>query len=311
MKNSHDDSVDLYDLLLPFLPVPADGTGLVVAIVGGGGKTATMFSLASAARDRGLGVAVTTTTHIRDPRFETGRNYDRLVLLDETDDGQVHHTPSRGISVIASGVLKDEGRLHGLDGGQVAALRLRFDLVLVEADGSKGLPIKAPAAHEPAMPAYADLVIGVVGLDCLGKPMDEATVHRPGLFGPLCSCAPGEPINARHIVALCQARDGLFKHCPPQAARVLLLNKADRLLPDAGSRAGEGKGNSLGNGALAGSGSASGSDAESRLTRLYDDVAVLGGHLDAWLVCSLEPRFRLLNAATTGRDGRVREGREG
>jgi probable selenium-dependent hydroxylase accessory protein YqeC len=283
MKRVPDESMDLYDLLLPYLPVPVDTSGPVIAIVGGGGKTATMFNLASAARRRGLGVAVTTTTHIRDPRLETGRNHDHLVLHDEANHGQYRHIHAPGITVIAAGALKEEGRLHGLDIGELAALRTRFDLVLVEADGSKGLPIKAPASHEPVLPAFADLMIGVIGLDCLGKPMDEATVHRPGLFGPLCGCAPGELINIRHIVALCQAGDGLFKHCPPQAARVLLLNKADLLLPDAG------------NGTVAIDGSGSGSDAGSPLARLYQDLTELSGHLDACFVCSLEPRFWFLH----------------
>ena len=295
-----DQTEDLHSILAPGLQSDPGGYGKVVAIAGGGGKTAAMFSLALAARGKGLRVAVTTTTHIRDPRREKGRSFDHLLLLDGTarDSLQGVHVPGPGITVIASGTPASGGRLHGVDPGQIASLGTRFDLVLVESDGSRGLPVKAPASHEPVIPPGTNLVIGVVGLDCLGKPMDEATVHRPELFGPLCGCAPGEPIRTSHIAALCLAGDGLFKHCPPQAAKVLLLNKADLLLPRAAD------------GTATNGGSGPSSAAGNRLTGLIQDLVVLDRHLDAWIVCSLEPRFSLFHESAAWRDGRVREGRE-
>ena len=44
------------------------------------------------------------------------------------------------------------------------------DHVLVEADGSAGRPLKAHADHEPVVSPRADLVIAVIGVDCLGAP---------------------------------------------------------------------------------------------------------------------------------------------
>jgi probable selenium-dependent hydroxylase accessory protein YqeC len=281
MTSSSSKPPDLYGLLSPLMKAGPGHDARVVAIVGGGGKTATLFSLAAAARSRGLRVAVTTTTHIRDPRQETGRVFDSLVLLDETGLGHtlVFQAPGSqapafqapGITVFAAGVLHAEGRLRGIDNTQLASMCRHFDLVLVEADGSKGLPVKAPASHEPVVPPESVLLIGVVGLDCLGRPMDESTVHRPGIFGPLCGCAPGETIRASHIMALCQAGEGLFKLCPPQAAKVLLLNKSDLLLPD----------------------SSSGGD--SRLYELYGELQSLQSCLDGYLVCSQEPGFKVLH----------------
>ncbi len=69
----------------------------VIAAVGGGGKTASLFNLASFMADSGASVVVTTTTHIRDPRFETvRRRYDRLVIdpdmaLPESVLTAIHH----------------------------------------------------------------------------------------------------------------------------------------------------------------------------------------------------------------------------
>ena len=277
-----DKPVDLFDILLPHLKAGPHDPCPVVAVVGGGGKTATLFALARASRARGLRVAITTTTHIRDPRLELGRDFDHIVLLDKSGSRapQYHRTP--GITIVAATVLESEGRLSGIEAAQVEVLRGQFDLVLVEADGSRGLPVKAPAAHEPVLPLHTSLLIGVIGLDCLGKPMDAATVHRPGLFGPLSGCAPGEIINAGHLVSLCQANEGLFKSCPPQTARILLLNKADLLVP-------------MDDRAAAGN-KAVGRDAESLSASLNRELEALHGGLDGYLVCSLEPRFRTMHA---------------
>ena len=47
------------------------------------------------------------------------------------------------------------------------------DLVLVEADGSKRLPVKAPRPGEPVVPENADMVLAVLGLSALGEPAEE------------------------------------------------------------------------------------------------------------------------------------------
>jgi probable selenium-dependent hydroxylase accessory protein YqeC len=58
------------------------------------------------------------------------------------------------------------------------------DYVLVEADGSKHLPLKAHLEHEPVSPACANQVIQVVGLSGIGCPISQA-VHRPERFAEL------------------------------------------------------------------------------------------------------------------------------
>ena len=55
------------------------------------------------------------------------------------------------------------------------------DYVLVEADGSKHLPLKAHEDHEPVIPTCANQVIQVVGISGIGCPIREAA-HRPERF---------------------------------------------------------------------------------------------------------------------------------
>jgi probable selenium-dependent hydroxylase accessory protein YqeC len=230
--------VEFAPLLLPLLAQPERG---VIALVGAGGKTAALYRLGEELAQRGPGrhVLLTTTTHLFDPRLESGRLFDQLALVPQLAEAEgpaplppPPAIPGRGARVLAAaGTLSAEGRLRGILPARVAELARAWPYVVVEADGSKRRPVKAPAGHEPALPT-CDLVLGAVGLGCLGRPMDAAAVHRPELFGPLTGCAPGQPIGVEHLAELCFAPQGLFKGVRPGLPRVLLLNQADRFPGD-------------------------------------------------------------------------------
>jgi probable selenium-dependent hydroxylase accessory protein YqeC len=213
--------------------------GLVVAFVGAGGKTSAMFALA---RELGSSRTIlTATTMIRDPRLESGRLFDRVLVeeslaepgeeMDSAFAAIASPVPRAGPLVIASGIDESEGKLRGIDPSRVDGLRSSCDLVLVEADGSRGLSVKAPAAWEPVVPDCADLVVGVIGLDCLGAPLGPETAHRAELLGALVGCAKGEPIRAEHLARLVRSREGTFKSAPAGSRCAILLNKADAARP--------------------------------------------------------------------------------
>jgi len=242
--------MELLEALSPFFDPCVSGAGTsgtrIIAIVGAGGKTAALFSLAESLVAQGVSVALTTTTQIRDPRYETGRRFDR-VLIDASlmvagtpipdafagSSGPVAFAgepfASGGITVVAGATIVEGAKLQGIHPEKVRLLAGSFGAVLVEADGAKHLPVKAPAGHEPVVPEAASVVLGIIGLDCLGKPMDGRTVHRPELFGELVGCAVGQAIEARHLASLARSERGLFKGGPPKAAKVLVFNKADVL----------------------------------------------------------------------------------
>lgn len=233
-----------------------------IAFVGAGGKTSAMFSLAEAMAFRPgapCRVIVTTTTHIRDPRSEGVRRrkiFGRVLFVPNFAQSQAQPPAQTGDDVaatirqkahtwpaalgdgqfplvLASGRLAEENRLCGIHPGRAEELERRCDLLLVEADGSRGLPVKAPAWHEPVIPPNAALVVGVIGLDCLGKELGPNVAHRPEIFGPLVGCAPGQKIEPRHLNLLVRSPQGLFKGCPSSCRRVVLLNKADTVPAEA------------------------------------------------------------------------------
>ena len=105
------------------------------------------------------------------------------------------------------------------------------DYVLVEADGSRGLPLKAHLSHEPVLPQEAGQVIAVLGLTGLGRPIAEAA-HRPERYAGLAGCAPediatperaarvleAEALHTRVLLNQADAADGTALlarlHCP-------------------------------------------------------------------------------------------------
>lgn len=209
-----------------------------MSFVGAGGKTSLLLHLARELEGEGRPVLVTTTTHLADPR-EEGGTFARIVLRADLERPAAADDPAlpealAGVTLLASRPADAPGKLKGIDPSRVVALRGAWPVVLVEADGSKRLPVKAPAAWEPVVPDGTDLVIGVVGLDALGWPMDGRTVHRPELFAAVTGCAPGTPIAWEHVAALARHPQGLFKGA--RGRRVVLLNKVDEapFLPSPG-----------------------------------------------------------------------------
>jgi probable selenium-dependent hydroxylase accessory protein YqeC len=239
--------MELADLVLSVLP-PASLRGSILAFIGAGGKTSGLYALAGELAARGARVLVTTTTMMYDPAREGGRGLDGVELLGplapdadrasadaieslERALARIGTRASTGkVLMAASGTLAAEGKILGIAPDLPERLAPAFDYVLVEADGARRLPVKAPGRAEPAMPISTDLVLGFVGLDCLGTPIAADTVHRHELFARLVGAAPGEAITAAHLASLACAEDGLFKSAPPSARRVVVLNKAD-LLP--------------------------------------------------------------------------------
>lgn len=72
-----------------------------------------------------------------------------------------------------AGVPAEQGKLTALPLEQLTCWMAQADIVLLEADGAKRMPCKAPAAHEPVLLPESDVVLGVAGLYALGRPLRE------------------------------------------------------------------------------------------------------------------------------------------
>jgi probable selenium-dependent hydroxylase accessory protein YqeC len=197
----------------------------MICLVGAGGKTSTMFRLARELSSKGKKVLVTTTTAIY---FPEQSQYDSMLLSEDEALELFDYVNNCGITVLGR-TISSEGKLLGVNPGFLDAIFSEgiFDYMLVEGDGSKGRPIKAPAEYEPVIPSRTTKVIGSIGLDCVGKEVCPDNVHRPELFCKLLDCFEGSIIDADMILRLILHKEGLFKATPVQAEKYLVLNKAD------------------------------------------------------------------------------------
>ena len=102
-----------------------------------------------------------------------------------------------------------------------AALPESADYVLVEADGSRGLPLKAPASHEPVIRSETDGVLGCIGLSAIGRPAGEVLFRRE-----LLGISPEEPVTEELAVKILSSEEGTKKYTAGRLYRAV-LNQCD------------------------------------------------------------------------------------
>jgi probable selenium-dependent hydroxylase accessory protein YqeC len=170
--------------LLPVVPG-------ITSVVGSGGKTTLLHELAGAL---GGTVLLATSTHMLP--------YDDCpVLLDPSRD-ELAHALARD-RVVQVGSLADEGKLSSpsLPWDDLAKLAT---YVLVEADGSRGLPLKAHLPFEPVIPEGSGQTILVVGASGFGRPVREVA-HRWERFCALSGADPDTPASPEDVAAVIDA----------------------------------------------------------------------------------------------------------
>ncbi len=135
----------------------------VISFTGAGGKTSLIRRLAWEGRERGLKVLVATTTHMYRPArygvLAGDRDQVRRMLEQESLAVAGREAGSQKITYVGNVFYR-----------QICSLA---DLVLVEADGSRRLPLKVPGANEPVVPDNTNMVLSVYGLSALGQPANK------------------------------------------------------------------------------------------------------------------------------------------
>ena len=178
----------------------------VTAIIGSGGKTTMLYTLAEELSRLGR-VLCCTTTHIFPPTHMP-------VLIDRTEEQLQKAADCAGC--ICVGSAGRDGKLGPLT-RSLEEMARDWEYVLAEADGSRGLPLKAHAPYEPVVPPCAGLTVLVAGCGGLGRPIREA-VHRPELFCRLTGRSPGD-IASPEAAAEALRAEGL--------GDLVFLNQAD------------------------------------------------------------------------------------
>ena len=196
-----------------------------IAFVGAGGKTTALFALA---RQLANPVICLNTAHLAVEQAELADQH--FVVIDGSAIESIFRSLPPGVTLF-TGSADSRGRLMGLDVATAEIIKTYADEmqlpVLVEADGSRMLPLKAPSAHEPPIPPWVNQVVVVAGLSALGKPLNGEWVYQPEIFAQLSGAQPGEPILTFHLIAALMHPQGGLKNIPPGARKAVLANQLD------------------------------------------------------------------------------------
>lgn len=152
-------------LLHKRLPIPSDVR--CICAVGAGGKTGLLYRLAESYRSAGRKTLLITTTKMYQPAAGG--------VLDRTADEILAFLEEKGFAV--AGTAISGGKMGPLPPEILKPVMEKADLVLVEADGSRRLPLKVPETGEPVLLPACDFLIVVEGMSAVGQPLEQVC-HR-------------------------------------------------------------------------------------------------------------------------------------
>ena len=200
----------------------------VISLVGAGGKTTLLYALGREIAERGRGVILTTTTKIYEPAPSPEVRQFLSRELGALTEWTARHLRRHPCLLLAERRLPD-GKLAGLPPAWVDALFALEGVTSIvnEADGAAGRPLKAPRNGEPVLPDSTTLLVPVMGIDGLGRPLEEETVFRSAIASRLLGLPLGSTVTEEAAARLMVES---IKHAPAGARIVPLINKVD--LPD-------------------------------------------------------------------------------
>jgi len=188
----------------------------IISFVGAGGKTTTIERLSKELSSLNKKVLVTTSTAMFNPNMDM---YDIIFIGSFPED---YVPKDSSITFYADATIGKKVKCLEINNIDEIIKKDLFDYILIEADGSREKPIKAPNETEPVITNYTTKTVGVIGLDSLGKPIKEIC-HRPEIFCKLTNRVLDDYIDINSIINLIKSPLGLFKNAVGN--KILYLNK--------------------------------------------------------------------------------------
>ncbi|MDL2258702.1 putative selenium-dependent hydroxylase accessory protein YqeC [Eubacteriales bacterium OttesenSCG-928-K08] len=186
--------------------------GGITAVTGCGGKTTIINLLAHENRQKRVLISPTTKIWpIREPD----------VFLCESEYACLSHIPQAGIQCFGE-LNPKTGKLHAFSPETLNQLTKKYDLSLLEADGSNCRPLKGYLTHEPVIPAYCTHTLGVLPATAVGSFATEEYVHRLPEFLKQTGLNEGAIVPAEAIIPLID-----FMFMGALGKRTVIINQAD------------------------------------------------------------------------------------
>lgn len=196
--------------------------GDVVAFIGAGGKTSTLLNLGHELAEMGWRVTATTTTRI---------NADQLDLMPYAiTPGEGMGMLSKALSEFGFVFVYDQirsGYVYGPPQDYVSQLldSVDSDVMLVEADSARGLPLKAPFDDEPLIPPETSLVVPITSVSVLGQELDEEHVYNAQAIIDRYGFGEGQRIKSPWVAQVLRDEELGLARVPENTRVVALLNQ--------------------------------------------------------------------------------------
>lgn len=196
------------------------GKNEIITVVGAGGKTSFINYFADFYRCK-LRVLLTTTTKIYVPD-----NYENIIM---TIDGTVIPSICHGVTVCGS-YINNENKIVGIDSSILDEIVDKFDIVLIEGDGSKKKRLKGWNDNEPVVYHKTTKTVGILDITSFGMNINEENIHRLDLFKKIVNSDTyntnnDSTVNLENLKNIVLNPNGLFKnYC---GEKILFINKVE------------------------------------------------------------------------------------
>ncbi|MGA1565332.1 MAG: selenium cofactor biosynthesis protein YqeC [Ilumatobacteraceae bacterium] len=187
-----------------------------IAVVGGGGKTTTVLALGQQLPGRRI---LTTTTKMG------VRQHGGFAVLTKPERQDLVNGLTGGAVMVRQ--AERGSKAIGVDPAVCDhwfADRSLCEHIIIEADGARTRPFKAPAPYEPVIPATTTIVVSVIGADALGRVIADQC-HRPLRVAALAGCSPYERLTPERAARVICDVDGGGRNVPAAARRMVLVTK--------------------------------------------------------------------------------------
>lgn len=189
-----------------------NGRGFI-SVTGGGGKTTFLVSFSSFLKSRGYSVLMTTSTKLASP-YSFDYKADHVFLSPDI----LSYWPGKGESVFYGEYNDRLGKTVAPPESIVSLLYERYDVVIVESDGSRRLPLKIHTERDPVIWPPTTSVVSIAGLWAYGKRVEDTVFgdDRTGIY-----------VDKSYFDYLSSIPQGMRKGMKRDTKNVFLFNGGD------------------------------------------------------------------------------------
>lgn len=169
----------------------SDSDRKVIAFCGAGGKTSCIHAIRDYCLAKNKTVLVTTTTHMF---LEEGCVSNMKNIIEKLDkDGYAFagipmSADRTGAKAASTGSARDlfikprrQDKISAISNDERLLAEMHADVSLIEADGARCLPFKAPKPWEPVIPEETTDIVLVMGMDAEGKRICDICYNPEGV----------------------------------------------------------------------------------------------------------------------------------